>query len=83
MQCPGCGYRNTKVVDTMSGLDGRSVYRRRKCPSCAYRFRTVETLGDGSDEFKKAYTAALENKSRTFKSTNDRRRARGATKKNV
>lgn len=39
MTCPKCG-ENTKVVD--SRVEEDSVWRRRECQGCGYRFNTTE-----------------------------------------
>lgn len=41
MTCPVCG-GNTKVVDSRV-KDCDSVWRRRECQECGYRFNTEET----------------------------------------
>ena len=40
MNCPYCGSRRTKVIDTTRGA--RGVRRRRECKACERRFSTVE-----------------------------------------
>jgi transcriptional repressor NrdR len=40
MECPYCGGKKTRVIDTSRGA--RGVRRRRKCVSCGQRFNTVE-----------------------------------------
>lgn len=40
MTCPVCGGKTT-VIDSAS--DCESVYRRRKCIECAYKFITTES----------------------------------------
>ena len=44
MRCPKCLYNDTKVVDTRSTQNGRSIRRRRECEKCAYRFTTIEEI---------------------------------------
>lgn len=66
MRCPNCGSYSVKVVDTLSGEDDLSVYRRRKCIDCDTKFRTVETIDDGSEEFEKGYFKAMKDKSPKF-----------------
>jgi transcriptional repressor NrdR len=44
MRCPKCLYKDTKVVDTRSTQNGRSIRRRRECEKCAYRFTTIEEI---------------------------------------
>lgn len=47
MTCPICGEK-TKVVDSRCD-DGETVYRRRECKSCHYRFTTEEVEVDLKD----------------------------------
>ncbi len=42
MNCPYCGYQNSKVVDSRDVNDG--IRRRRQCLSCGSRFTTYERL---------------------------------------
>ncbi|MDQ7054041.1 MAG: transcriptional regulator NrdR [candidate division KSB1 bacterium] len=42
MKCPYCGYNDTKVLDSRSVNEGRSIRRRRECLSCGRRFTTKE-----------------------------------------
>lgn len=65
MNCPECGGNNLKVMDTMPDSDNR-IFRRRKCAECGSKFRTVEIMDDGSDEFRNAYADAQMNKSPNF-----------------
>lgn len=44
MRCPGCGYPESKVVDSRPVDEGNSIRRRRECLSCAKRFTTFEVL---------------------------------------
>ena len=46
MDCPVCGGM-TRVIDSVS--DCESVYRRRRCLKCDYRFFTTETESDNKD----------------------------------
>jgi transcriptional regulator NrdR family protein len=59
MLCPICNSR-LRTTDTVPG-DGNTVYRRRKCESCNAKFKTVETMDDGSNAFKYGFCQA-ENK---------------------
>lgn len=43
--CPKCGTR-TNVYDSRISFEG-STRRKRLCPSCAYRFATIEVLDEG------------------------------------
>ena len=47
MTCPKCGSSQNHCVDSR-GRNG-SVWRRRECKACRYRFNTVEIL---EDDFK-------------------------------
>ena len=42
MECPYCGYRDSKVIDSRDINDG--IRRRRQCLSCSSRFTTYERL---------------------------------------
>ena len=44
MRCPGCGYMESKVIDSRPVPDGNSIRRRRECLSCQKRFTTFETI---------------------------------------
>ncbi|MFC1904674.1 transcriptional regulator NrdR [Chloroflexota bacterium] len=42
MDCPHCGYHDSKVIDSRDVNDG--IRRRRQCLSCSARFTTYERL---------------------------------------
>jgi transcriptional repressor NrdR len=42
MQCPYCGNRNDKVIDSRVSRNASSVRRRRECLKCKKRFTTYE-----------------------------------------
>jgi len=44
MNCPFCGYTESKVIDSRPTDDGGSIRRRRECLSCKERFTTYETI---------------------------------------
>jgi transcriptional repressor NrdR len=44
VECPVCGGRNTKVVDSRESRDG--VRRRRVCNECGHRFTTRERIDE-------------------------------------
>ncbi|PID84531.1 transcriptional regulator NrdR [Candidatus Gracilibacteria bacterium] len=44
MKCPKCKSSDTKVVDSRTADDGRSIRRRRECNKCGSRFTTFERL---------------------------------------
>ena len=46
MNCPYCGYHNSKVIDSRDVNDG--VRRRRQCLQCSSRFTTYERLQPAS-----------------------------------
>ncbi len=46
MECPYCGYQDSKVIDSRDVNDG--VRRRRQCLSCNSRFTTYERLQPAS-----------------------------------
>ena len=39
-----CGCEDSKVIDSRSTDDGKSIRRRRECSSCGKRFTTFETI---------------------------------------
>ena len=44
--CPVCQADDTKVVDSRLASEGAAVRRRRRCPSCDYRFTTFERVDE-------------------------------------
>ena len=44
MKCMYCGCEDSKVIDSRSTDDGKSIRRRRECTSCGKRFTTFETI---------------------------------------
>ena len=44
MKCPGCGYTESKVIDSRPVPDANSIRRRRECLACQKRFNTYETI---------------------------------------
>ncbi len=44
MKCPGCGYQESKVLDSRPSDEGSSIRRRRECLSCQRRFTTYEKV---------------------------------------
>ena len=44
MKCPGCGYGESKVLDSRPVNDNTSIRRRRECLSCGRRFTTYEVI---------------------------------------
>ena len=44
MKCPGCGFGESKVIDSRPLEDGSGIRRRRECLSCARRFNTYEVV---------------------------------------
>ncbi len=46
MNCPYCGYRDSKVIDSRDVNEG--IRRRRQCLSCGSRFTTYERLQPAS-----------------------------------
>lgn len=44
MKCMYCGCEDSKVIDSRSTDDGKSIRRRRECISCGKRFTTFETI---------------------------------------
>lgn len=44
MNCPKCNEPEARVMDSRNRLEGKEVYRRRRCLACGYRFTTLETV---------------------------------------
>ncbi len=44
MKCPFCAEETTKVIDSRSSEDGKSIRRRRSCEVCGRRFTTYEKI---------------------------------------
>ncbi|MCX4287091.1 MAG: transcriptional regulator NrdR [Clostridia bacterium] len=44
MKCMFCGCEDSKVIDSRSTDDGKSIRRRRECNECGRRFTTFETI---------------------------------------
>lgn len=42
MVCPYCDKVETNVIDSRKNNDGKSIRRRRECPTCKIRFTTYE-----------------------------------------
>lgn len=46
MKCIFCGCEDSKVIDSRSADEGRTIRRRRECVGCGKRFTTYETIED-------------------------------------
>ncbi|OXM84333.1 transcriptional regulator NrdR [Paenibacillus rigui] len=44
MKCPYCDYAGTKVLDSRSANENKSIRRRRECEKCTKRFTTFEMV---------------------------------------
>ncbi len=44
MKCMFCGCTESKVIDSRSTDEGRTIRRRRECMQCGRRFTTYETI---------------------------------------
>ena len=44
MRCPGCGYGESKVIDSRPVTESNSIRRRRECLVCQRRFTTYEIV---------------------------------------
>ena len=44
MKCMFCGCEDSKVIDSRSTDDGKSIRRRRECLQCGKRFTTYEVI---------------------------------------
>ena len=42
MICPHCKFDDSRVIDSRSTADGKSIRRRRECLKCRFRFTTYE-----------------------------------------
>ncbi len=42
MNCPFCGYADSRVLDSRPSDEGSVIRRRRECPNCKRRFTTYE-----------------------------------------
>lgn len=48
MKCPGCGYKEDKVVDSRATAENSAIRRRRECLKCGRRFTTYEYIEEVS-----------------------------------
>lgn len=46
MKCMYCGCEDSKVIDSRSADEGRTIRRRRECVNCGKRYTTYETIED-------------------------------------
>ena len=46
MKCPSCHKEDSKVVDSRSIKEGKSIRRRRECNACNFRYTTYEYVLD-------------------------------------
>src|SRR3954451_22051574 len=46
MNCPFCGHREDKVIDSRESKEGEIVRRRRECLGCTRRFTTYERIDE-------------------------------------
>lgn len=46
MRCPFCSYEESKVVDSRSTDDNKTIRRRRECLGCGKRYTTYEKIED-------------------------------------
>jgi transcriptional repressor NrdR len=44
MKCPFCDFSGTKVLDSRSANENKSIRRRRECEKCMRRFTTFEMV---------------------------------------
>ncbi|MBI2411327.1 MAG: transcriptional repressor NrdR [Candidatus Kerfeldbacteria bacterium] len=44
MRCLSCHTEDTRVIDTRVIEDGSTIRRRRECPSCHFRYSTIEEI---------------------------------------
>ena len=48
MNCPYCGFKEDKVVDSRATAESSAIRRRRECLKCGQRFTTYEYIEDVS-----------------------------------
>lgn len=46
MNCPFCGHREDKVIDSRESKEGEIIRRRRECLKCSRRFTTYERIDE-------------------------------------
>ncbi len=46
MNCPFCGFKEDKVIDSRESKEGDVIRRRRECISCNRRFTTYERIDE-------------------------------------
>lgn len=46
MNCPFCGFKKDRVIDSRESKEGDAVRRRRQCLSCERRFTTYERIDE-------------------------------------
>ena len=46
MNCPFCGYKQDRVIDSRESKEGDVIRRRRQCLSCDRRFTTYERIDE-------------------------------------
>jgi transcriptional repressor NrdR len=46
VQCPYCGYREDRVIDSRASAENDAIRRRRECMKCQRRFTTYEHIED-------------------------------------
>jgi transcriptional repressor NrdR len=46
MNCPFCGYKEDRVIDSRESREGDSIRRRRECLQCLRRFTTYEKIDE-------------------------------------
>lgn len=44
MNCPKCNEPEARVMDSRNRLEGKEVYRCRRCLACDCRFTTLEAV---------------------------------------
>ncbi|MBI5084037.1 MAG: transcriptional repressor NrdR [Acidobacteria bacterium] len=46
MNCPFCGFREDRVIDSRESKEGDTIRRRRECLQCLRRFTTYEKIDE-------------------------------------
>jgi transcriptional regulator NrdR family protein len=45
MPCPKCGGQRISILETRDRKSDNTIYRRRECGDCLFRFSTSEAIG--------------------------------------
>ena len=62
MNCPKCGSKQTRVLETAHGSESK-IYRRRNCLDCDTMFKTMEHVLPDDEQSQNDYREAIINRS--------------------